>query len=115
MQAAGTTTCVGTSTAVITVDNPSALIVPNVFTPNGDGVNDRFMVNATNLTEITCVIFDRWGVKMYDVTSSTGNIGWDGKNLSGKEVPVGTYFYILTATGKEGTTYEQKGTVSLYR
>jgi gliding motility-associated-like protein len=115
MQAAGTTTCVGTSTAVITVDNPSALIVPNVFTPNGDGVNDRFMVNSTNLTEITCVIFDRWGVKMYDVTSNTGNIGWDGKNLSGKEVPVGTYFYILTATGKEGTTYEQKGTVSLYR
>jgi flagellar hook assembly protein FlgD len=52
---------------------------------------------------------------MYDVTSNTGNIGWDGKNLSGKEVPVGTYFYILTATGKEGTTYEQKGTVSLYR
>jgi gliding motility-associated-like protein len=78
-------------------------------------VNDVFMVNSTNITEITCIIFDRWGVKMYDVTSKTGNIAWDGKNLSGKDVPTGTYFYIITAKGLDDLPYEQKGTVSLYR
>jgi gliding motility-associated-like protein len=115
MQASGTSTCSGTATMVVTVDNPSKVIVPNVFTPNGDGVNDKFMLNATNITKITCLIFDRWGVKMHDVTSETGNIGWDGKNLAGKDVPVGTYFYIITTEGKDGAATEQKGTISLYR
>ena len=74
-----------------------------------------FFVQSTNLAEITCVIFDRWGVKMYDVSSSTGNISWDGKTLFGKDTPSGTYFYILKASGKDGNTFEEKGSLSLYR
>jgi gliding motility-associated-like protein len=116
--------CNGTATAVIRVELPSVLEIPNVFTPNGDGVNDVFMLQTTNLTEIKCTIFDRWGVKMYDVTSEKGNIEWDGKNFSGKDVPAGTYFYILTAEGKDGKTswldekgqeIKQNGTISLFR
>jgi flagellar hook assembly protein FlgD len=58
------------------------------------------------------------------VKSETGNISWDGKNLGGKEVPEGTYFYIIKATGKDGKTeflndkgekIPEQGTVSLYR
>ena len=52
---------------------------------------------------------------MYDVTSEKNQIGWDGKNLAGKEVPSGTYFYMLKANGKDGVSFEKKGTVSLYR
>jgi gliding motility-associated-like protein len=113
----GTTTCVGTATALVNVELPSDLTVPNVFTPNGDGVNDNFTLLTTNLSEITCTIFDRWGTKMYDVNADKGqgNISWDGKNLGGKEVPAGTYFYILKAKGADGKDYEQKGTISLYR
>jgi gliding motility-associated-like protein len=111
----GTATCVGTASLVITVDLPSKLEVPNVFTPNGDGANDNFTLLTTNLTEITCQIFDRWGVKMYDVTADKGNISWDGKNFSNKDVPAGTYFYILKAKGKDLKDYEQKGTISLFR
>ncbi len=114
-QNTGTNTCIGTATAVIHVDLPSALETPNVFTPNGDGVNDVFMLQTTNLTEITCTIFDRWGVKMYDVTADKGNISWDGKNFSNKDVPAGTYFYILNAKGKDLKDYEEKGTISLFR
>lgn len=114
-QVIGTSSCVGTASAVVKVDLPSKIEVPNVFTPNGDGVNDDFILQTTNLTEIKCLIFDRWGVKMYDVTSEKGNISWDGKNLSKKDVPAGTYFYILTAKGKDQKDYEQKGTISLYR
>ncbi len=107
--------CTGTATLVINVELPSQLTIPNVFTPNGDGVNDVFFLQTTNLTEINCLIYDRWGVKMYETTSVKGNIAWDGKNLSNKEVPDGTYFYIIKATGLDDKEYEYKGTISLFR
>jgi gliding motility-associated-like protein len=107
--------CIGTASIVVNVDLPSELVIPNVFTPNGDGVNDVFSLQTTNLTEITCLIFDRWGVKMYDVTAEKGNIAWDGKNLMNKDVPAGTYFFIIKAKGKDMKDYEYKGTVSLFR
>jgi gliding motility-associated-like protein len=108
-------TCVDTTYKVIKVDMPSKLEAPNVFTPNGDGSNDIFFLKTANLGEITALIFDRWGNKVYDVTSSTGNIGWDGKNLQGKECAAGVYFYIVKAKGNDGVSYETKGNVSLYR
>jgi hypothetical protein len=52
---------------------------------------------------------------MYDVKADKGNIEWDGRNFGNKDVPAGTYFYILKATGKDKKAYEQKGTISLYR
>ncbi len=107
--------CLDTAYKVIVVDIPSKLEVPNVFTPNGDNSNDLFFVKTANLTEITAQIFDRWGNKIYELTSNTGNIAWDGKNQSGKEVPDGTYFYTIKAKGLDGQSYDTKGTVSLYR
>jgi gliding motility-associated-like protein len=108
-------TCSDTVQKVIFVDIPSKMVVPNVFTPNGDNSNDVFFIKAANLSEISAVIYDRWGNKVYELTTSKGNIAWDGKNLTGKEAPDGTYFYIITAKGTDGQTYDTKGTVSLYR
>lgn len=99
----------------IKVELPSELTVPNVFTPNGDNVNDFFNLKATNLTELTLQIFDRWGHLVYDLTTDKGNIDWDGKNQYGKECAEGTYFYIIKATGKDGVSYDKNGTVSLFR
>jgi gliding motility-associated-like protein len=107
--------CVDSTFKIITVDIPSKLEIPNVFTPNGDNVNDVFFVKASNLTSIEAVIFDRWGTKVYDVVSKTGNIAWDGKNFKGVECAAGTFYYIIKAEGKDGTVYEKKGNVSLYR
>jgi gliding motility-associated-like protein len=107
--------CVSTYSRVITVDIPSKLEVPNVFTPNGDGSNDIFFVRTANLSEITALIYDRWGNKIYELTTEKGNIAWDGKSNTGKEAPDGTYFYIITAKGKDGASYDTKGTVSLFR
>ncbi|MGZ3901730.1 MAG: T9SS type B sorting domain-containing protein, partial [Bacteroidia bacterium] len=107
--------CIDTAYQVVKVDIPSKLEIPNVFTPNGDGSNDLFFLHTTNITSITASIFDRWGNKVYEVTSETGNIAWDGKNQEGKECPAGTYFYIIKSTGKDTKTYDQKGNVSLYR
>jgi gliding motility-associated-like protein len=107
--------CIDTAYKVVKVDIPSKLEIPNVFTPNGDGVNDIFFLKVSNLTEVSALIFDRWGNKVYDVVSSSGNIGWDGKSLNGKECPPGTYFYVIKAKGKDGKEYENKGNVSLYK
>lgn len=107
--------CLDTAYKTIVVDIPSELTIPNVFTPNGDGVNDLFFLKSTNLEEISILIYDRWGHKVYDLVSDKGNIAWDGKNQLGKEVADGTYFYLIKATGKDGLSYDKKGTVSLYR
>jgi gliding motility-associated-like protein len=107
--------CQAVSKKTIVVDIPSKLEVPNVFTPNGDGSNDIFFLSAANLTEITALIFDRWGNKVYELTSNTGNIAWDGKNQTGKDVAEGTYFYVITAKGKDDQAYNTKGNLSLYR
>jgi gliding motility-associated-like protein len=107
--------CSDTLSKVIRVDIPSKMEIPNVFTPNGDNSNDIFFIKAANLSEISATIYDRWGNKVYELTTDKGNIAWDGKNLTGKEAPDGTYFYIITAKGKDGQAYDSKGTVSLYR
>jgi gliding motility-associated-like protein len=108
--------CVQTSTRTIEVELPSQIIVPNVFTPNGDGANDLFILQrSSNISEVKIEIFDRWGHKVYDLVSEKGQIEWDGKNQFGKECPEGTYFYILKAIGRDDMSYEKKGTISLMR
>jgi gliding motility-associated-like protein len=108
-------TCLDTAYKIITVEVPSKLEIPNVFTPNGDGVNDFFFLKATNLTTIKAKIMDRWGHLVFENTSSTGNILWDGKNQYGKEAAAGTYFYVITASGADGQEYNYKGTLSIFR
>ena len=107
--------CIDTAYKVINVELPSKLEIPNVFTPNGDGTNDLFFLRIANLTQLKASIYDRWGNLVYEVESKTGNIEWDGKNQYGKDVAEGTYFYIITATGKDEKSYDTKGTVNLYR
>lgn len=108
--------CLDTAYAEVFVDLPSEMVVPNVFTPNGDGVNDYFFLQrSSNLTEISAKIFDRWGNIVYELTTDKMNIEWDGKNQFGKESPAGTYFYIITATGRDGGAYDEKGTLTLIR
>jgi gliding motility-associated-like protein len=107
--------CLDTTEKIIMVDMPSKLETPNVFTPNGDGSNDVFYLNTANLQILSAVIYDRWGTKVYEVSSKTGNISWDGKSLQGTECATGAYFYIISAEGKDGKSYETKGNISLFR
>lgn len=67
----------------------------NVFTPNGDGINEYFEIrNAERFPEILVEVYSRWGDQLYSkVGYDSGNL-WDG-TTGGKEVPVGTYYYIL--------------------
>jgi gliding motility-associated-like protein len=112
---AGKGTCLASTTRTIQVELPSELVIPNVFTPNGDHVNDIFFLKTANLSKISVWIFDRWGHKVYELVSESGNIAWDGKNQYGVEVAEGTYMVIIKAEGSDGKTFNHKGNLSLFR
>lgn len=79
---------------VVCVDNCPDYSLPNVFTPNGDGRNDRFLAFPYRGVEyVEMSIFNRWGNLVFETTDP--DIGWDGRNKqSGELVTSGTYFYV---------------------
>lgn len=96
---------------VVTCDTLSSITIPNVFTPNGDGVNDHFKISASGLS-IHCSIYNRWGQKLYEWSGTDGY--WNGKGPQGNDAPDGTYYYILEVSGyKVNKTY--KGFLTLGR
>ncbi len=90
----------------------SQLLVPNVFTPNGDGVNDEFRVMYRSIVDFHCWVYNRWGHKVFDWTDPAK--GWDG-TINGREAAESAYFYVIRATGADGTKYELKGDINLIR
>ena len=88
-------------------------MIPNAFTPNGDGKNDRFgpIINC-NVTSYHLMIFNRWGQMVFDTVDA--NDKWDG-NFKGVPADVGDYFYSLTFAGPKGNTYSYKGDITLIR
>jgi gliding motility-associated-like protein len=105
--------CTATASVLIDAFGESSLIIPNVFTPNGDGSNDVFTVEGTNLESVVGEVYNRWGQKMFSWDNVKGH--WDGTTLAGSEAPDGTYFFIITATGFDGVEYFEKGGFSLIR
>jgi gliding motility-associated-like protein len=90
----------------------STLYVPNTFTPNGDGRNDKFHPYHTEIRDIEVLIFDRWGSL---VTSWTGlNDSWDG-TYKGKPAPADVYVYHIRATGSDDKDYNLTGQVAVVR
>ena len=77
---------------------PDSLVVPNIFSPNGDGINDYWQVRVigyeNNINSYQCTIYDRWGLKVF--ASNNINGGWTGRTTSGEPCPEGTYFYVLS-------------------
>ncbi|MEW6468388.1 MAG: gliding motility-associated C-terminal domain-containing protein [Bacteroidota bacterium] len=106
--------CADTAYLTIVVYDEVIFVLPNVFTPNADGQNDMFNATAQGLSDITGEIYDRWGLIVGYWTGGV-NGGWDGKTRSGKMASDGTYYYVLTATGLDGKTYEAKGYVQLIK
>ncbi len=82
--------------------------IPNVFTPNGDNVNEKFKIKARGVTNLTCTIFNRWGIKLHEWSGADGF--WDGG-----DAPTGTYFYIINYTDYKNESKKEKGPFSLFR
>ena len=105
--------CSDTAYTVIVLQDSLNLIIPNVFTPNGDGTNDFFTIRSAGVKEISLQIFNRWGEKMYELTGPKAS--WDGVGSNGTKVADGTYFYFVKAYGYDSKEIEQHGTVNLFR
>ena len=101
------------------------LVIHNAFTPNGDGINEYFSIeNITDpcYVENTVEIYNRWGVKVYDVENYNNQDrvfkGYsEGRNTvkQSAELPTGTYFYILKYKTIEGNYDSRNGYLYLTR
>jgi len=105
--------CWDTTIALVIVDMPTAILIPNIFSPNGDGINDDFFIFNTGLNTLTCDIFNRWGQRMYTLNSPQQV--WDGKTPGGEPASEGTYYYILHAVGIDGKVYDKQGPLTLVK
>ena len=89
------------------------LLIPNSFTPNGDGINDYFLVKAMwNVEDFELLIYERSGNVVFK-TNEMG-MGWDGTYL-GKEIHAGVYVYLITYKDSNGNKLKTKGTLNLLR
>ncbi|MBK7129608.1 MAG: gliding motility-associated C-terminal domain-containing protein [Crocinitomicaceae bacterium] len=88
---------------------------PNVFTPDGDGINDEFTFyyKSIGIETVECIVVNRWGVtvrEFYNVNDS-----WDGTDRNGDQCTDGVYFYVYRGVGFNGTEFQGQGTVTLIR
>lgn len=105
--------CIFTDNMEVVVVQPQAVVIPNAFTPNGDGLNDLLHISTfVNVDLNSFCIFNRWGQKIYETSDILA--GWDGKyNNSDQEI--GAYMYIFVGTDEENNEIINKGTITLLR
>ncbi len=100
--------CSDTISLEIVIEEPLDFIIPNVFTPNGDGKNDVFTIKGKGMSTFNGQIFNRWGKKIYEWENSME--GWNGK-----ESENGVYFYVITFTDYLGEDFNYSGQLTLIR
>jgi len=111
--------CVDSADVKITVlcDN-SQLFIPNTFTPNGDGMNDIFMVRGAGISTLKSFrIYNRWGELMFERLNASVNekqSGWDG-TFNGAQLPPDVYVYMVEAYCENGDLLKVKGDITIIR
>lgn len=105
--------CSDTECKTLTIFEPINFVKVNIFTPNGDGNNDIFTFSqyAASISEFYCVIVNRWGVQVGEITNIAD--GWDGTDMNGDPVLDGVYFYKYEATADNGESLSGQGNVTV--
>jgi len=103
----------------VRVNRRGGLYLPNAFSPNDDGINDRFFANTdTSVRRITNLrIFDRWGALVFERKNSVPNdpaAGWDGE-IGGKPAMQGLYVYVIEVERADGVAEQYSGEVTLVK
>lgn len=102
-----TTGCRGTATVVLSVDS---LLVPNMFSPNGDGINDELELNYYGAYgNYQILIYDRWGHQLFATTDK--QLMWNGKTAGGQDVPEGVYYLHVRILGDDAIPSKDKNRV----
>jgi gliding motility-associated-like protein len=104
---------------LLEIKHKGTVYLPNVFTPNGDGINDKFIVYSSN--EINMIdrlrIYDRWGELLFELSNFPPNdplYGWDGNHDGLKMMPA-VFVYTVEWTDYTGEKHLEKGDVTLLR
>ncbi len=102
-----------------------SFIIPNAFSPNGDNINDKFVITGIeDKQESKLEVFNRWGTMVYRSSGQNYDNNWDGKSTessmvsAGDDLPNGTYFYVFSVkVNVEGevVTKEYSGYIELRR
>lgn len=100
----------------------SFIAVPNVFTPNGDGDNDLFVVKFWSMQSIKISIFNRWGKRIHfwennnvlGFNESFSAAVWDGR-VGGRFASPGVYYYVVEGQGRDNKTRNANGFFHLFR
>lgn len=99
----------------MTVFVEDELKVPNTFSPNGDGINDKWeILGISNFPDCNIQVFSRWGQIVFQTTGYPLEKRWNGTTQSGKELAAGSYYYVINLRDEK---YEKplKGTVTIIR
>lgn len=103
---------VETNTVMVTKQT-EMIVIPNAFTPNGDGLNDTFIPKLRAISSFQMEVFNTWGEKLY-FTNTLESKGWDG-TYKGQQVSAGNYIYRITLTTKDGQLVNRIGGITLIR
>lgn len=95
--------------------NASQLVMPNAFSPNGDGFNDIYNAKSgyQSIIKFQATIFNRWGQRIYSWNNPDRKVaGWDG-TWHGKRVNDGVYYVVVVAEGADGQRYNIRKDVNV--
>ena len=113
--------CQKEASVIVFLSTTRRVFAPNVFSPNGDGLNDLYTIFTSNDTESvnSFKIYDRWGEKVYEAPSSflpgdDFNHGWNGQ-VKGQDAPNDVYVYVAEITFIDGKTEVFSGDLTLAR
>ncbi len=109
--------CSGSDTILVSADSSGTidcdtLIIYDIFSPNGDGTNDLWIIDGlTSYPDNEVQIFNRWGNKVFEAKPYNNN--WDGTSKNGGELPAAAYYYILKLNDPDKTVHS--GAITLIR
>ena len=104
--------CLTVDTANVKIEDGSDIYIPEAFSPNNDGRNDRLDIFLRNIKDFHFWIFNRWGQLMFESTNP--NQKWDGR-YNGKPQPLETYVWIAEGTSFTGRVIRKRGQTVLVR
>ena len=111
--------CMASDTLEVSVSKERPFFIPNAFSPNGDGINDNFVLSpGPNTTMIHSVrIYNRWGALILELPETLPNqsiIGWDG-TFKGEKVTSGVYIFAVDVSFVDGERTILSGDVTVIR